>query len=224
MAKTSSNGECDERPRYGLNSMARLMVRTLYHRPVDHQSHRLVDTAADFGSGILLHLQSLHATHIRHPGCLRTPCNHLFVRRLACLHHPCYQLQNPLGSRAHRICLWDQYGNDVWAQITHSVLFNAFLACSASSCVEKRTKPKPRLRFVSRSLTTTCAESDLTIHNGVMGRELPLPQPGHTAGTHLSASDRWYARPGLCKNVNELAVAVRQCSLTYPMNNFVVGF
>jgi len=57
-----------------------------------------------------------------------------------------------------------------------------------------------------------------------MVRDLPLPQLGHTAETLLSASDRWYARPGLCKDVNELAAAVRQGSLTYPMNNFVVGF
>jgi len=32
----------------------------------------------------------------------------------------------------------------------------AFIAASASLSFENRTKPKPRLRLVSRSLTTTC--------------------------------------------------------------------
>lgn len=104
------------------------------------------------------------------------------------------------------------------------MLFNAVLACSASSCVEKRTKPKPRLRFVSRSLTTTCTESDVAAYESAIGRELPPLQFGHTAETLLSASDRWYARPGLYKDVNELTAIVQQCTLTYPMNNFVVGF
>lgn len=40
------------------------------------------------------------------------------------------------------------------------MLFMLVRACSASDWVEKRTKPKPRLRLVSRSLTTTCIESE----------------------------------------------------------------
>lgn len=39
--------------------------------------------------------------------------------------------------------------------VTHSISFMALIAASASSSFEKRTKPKPRLRPVSRSLTTT---------------------------------------------------------------------
>ena len=39
---------------------------------------------------------------------------------------------------------------------TDSVLFIFASASSASALDEKRTNPKPRLRFVSRSLTTTC--------------------------------------------------------------------
>jgi hypothetical protein len=39
---------------------------------------------------------------------------------------------------------------------TYSTLFMAAIAASASESWAKRTKPKPRLRPVSRSLTTTC--------------------------------------------------------------------
>ena len=39
--------------------------------------------------------------------------------------------------------------------VTHSISFMPLIAASASSSFEKRTKPKPRLRPVSRSLTTT---------------------------------------------------------------------
>jgi hypothetical protein len=41
------------------------------------------------------------------------------------------------------------------ASSTHSTLFMAAIAASASVSEEKRTNPKPRLRPVSRSLTTT---------------------------------------------------------------------
>jgi hypothetical protein len=39
---------------------------------------------------------------------------------------------------------------------TYSSLFNAVMAASASASFAKRTKPKPLLRPVSRSFTTTC--------------------------------------------------------------------
>jgi hypothetical protein len=42
---------------------------------------------------------------------------------------------------------------------THSTSFMPLMAALASSSFEKRTKPKPRLRPVSRSLTTTCKVS-----------------------------------------------------------------
>jgi hypothetical protein len=41
-------------------------------------------------------------------------------------------------------------------RMTYSSLFNAAIAESASASFAKRTKPKPLLRPVSRSLTTTC--------------------------------------------------------------------
>jgi hypothetical protein len=42
-------------------------------------------------------------------------------------------------------------------RMTYSSLFNAAMAESASASFAKRTKPKPLLRPVSRSLTTTCS-------------------------------------------------------------------
>jgi hypothetical protein len=42
----------------------------------------------------------------------------------------------------------------------YSTLFIEAIAASASESWEKRTKPKPRLRPVSRSLTTVCFESE----------------------------------------------------------------
>lgn len=48
-----------------------------------------------------------------------------------------------------------QYGS------TNSMLFMFSIAASASASVAKRTKPKPLLRPVSRSLTTTCSEVSL---------------------------------------------------------------
>jgi len=48
-----------------------------------------------------------------------------------------------------------QYGS------TNSMLFMFCIAASASASVAKRTKPKPLLRPVSRSLTTTCGEVSL---------------------------------------------------------------
>jgi hypothetical protein len=41
--------------------------------------------------------------------------------------------------------------------MTYSSLFRACMAESASASFAKRTKPKPLLRPVSRSLTTTCS-------------------------------------------------------------------
>lgn len=46
-------------------------------------------------------------------------------------------------------------GKHVQVGSTDSTLFMFCIAVSASASVEKRTKPKPLLRPVSRSLTTT---------------------------------------------------------------------
>lgn len=47
-------------------------------------------------------------------------------------------------------------GVKVQVERTDSTLFMFCIAASASASVEKRTKPKPLLRPVSRSFTTTC--------------------------------------------------------------------
>lgn len=55
---------------------------------------------------------------------------------------------------------------------THSTLFIAAIADSASCSLEKRTNPKPRLRPVSRSLTTTFAHVSFCHGASVVAKHL----------------------------------------------------
>lgn len=85
--------------------------------------------------------------------------------------------------------------------VTHSISFMALIAASASSSLEKRTKPKPRLRPVSRSLTTTCTyrisicDCSSTL---VCAHVLQLPQQRRTPRTLCAERRRQCARQGRC--------------------------
>jgi hypothetical protein len=59
-----------------------------------------------------------------------------------------------------------QCGSQAHVPWAHSVLFILWRASSASALVENRTNPKPRLRFVSRSLTTTWRASAMVPRDG----------------------------------------------------------
>jgi lysylphosphatidylglycerol synthetase-like protein (DUF2156 family) len=60
--------------------------------------------------------------------------------------------------------------------VSYSALFISARAWSASALVEKRTNPNPRLRLVSRSLTTTCLIQSLD-QKGEEWGTLPPPPP-----------------------------------------------
>lgn len=97
-------------------------------------------------------------------------------------------------------------------------------ARSASACVEKRTKPKPRLRFVSRSLTTTCIKSDVAANDGAVGQTYRL---FYLAILLEAFSQRLIAgMPGQASEKVSVTQPQpgRQRNITYPMNSFVVGF
>ena len=103
------------------------------------------------------------------------PCNnhqhrrHCYSHHEYCNHHGrgslhrCEGQASPQPCRrgwsVHRTCACQQpIFTHLERMYMYSWLFMAFIAESASCSVAKRTKPNPRLRWVSRSLTMICCK------------------------------------------------------------------
>lgn len=120
----------------------------------------------------ILHRSLHHADRHIHRGNRRRrrrqngqrPCQHEWCGRQTCnkVSNGGIDSNDGTGSVANTVAAQAETLHRLQGRLaTYSTLFMAWMAASASDSWVKRTKPKPRLRPVSRSFTTTCEGSEL---------------------------------------------------------------
>lgn len=142
--------------RLGLRRSHRLAVRRshpagLHNRPAVHRSRRVLRHR----SHLLLyqHLGMRNVGLVRHTALTAESTSAASTASaLGCLVDTNGATVEPESDQSCAEGLWE-FGSDC----AYSTLFMFAIAASASVSWAKRTKPKPRLRPVSRSLTTICA-------------------------------------------------------------------
>lgn len=160
-----------------LSSSSDKLPLSIHHRnqSCNHRleivSHRSINTAQDEKTKKKNQSQKseIKNQNITHRNLLQsTESLHLHG---CCNRHGLGSLLRCCGGACRQPCRHEWYGRRTYATlipsriphslnkiITYSWLFKAFMAASASSSAAKRTKPNPRLRKESRSLTTICRE------------------------------------------------------------------